>query len=344
MNEKIIEEFEGLIKQINYDLNNSKTNPEKNKHLFRLRQIKNALKIIKNYKKEILEGNNLKDIKGIGKGIMRRIDEILKKGFLKEVSLNNKKENLNNIVDELEQIIGIGRKTAIKFASTGIKSIKDLKKKIDDGEIEVNDEIKLGLKYHGKYSTEIPRIEIDKINKYLQKVVKRVDKDLKLVICGSYRRGKPISHDIDLLISHKKIKKLKQIVDDCDNFLVKFVDELKEDVFLLDDITYKNYVTKYMGFSQLRSKSKSYPIRRIDIRYFPKESYYAALVHFTGSGELNKKMRQKAIKLGYKLSEYGLFKIVSETDDDIRYKKIKIKSEKDIFDKLGMKYLEPKDR
>ena len=37
----------------------------------------------------------------------------------------------------------------------------------------------------------------------------------------------------------------------------------------MDDITYKNYTAKYMGFSQLRSKNTKHPIRRIDISYFP---------------------------------------------------------------------------
>ena len=32
-------------------------------------------------------------------------------------------------------------------------------------------------------------------------------------------------------------------------------------------------------------------------------------LYFTGSGDLNKKMRQIAKDKGYKLSEYGLFKI-----------------------------------
>ena len=92
-----------------------------------------------------------------------------------------------------------------------------------------------------------------------------------------------------------------------------------------------------MGFCKLKNN----PIRRIDIRFFPINSYYTALIHFTGSGELNREMRQKATQLGYKLSEYGLFKIL---DGESRYKKIKINSEKDVFDKLNIVYLDPVDR
>ena len=57
----------------------------------------------------------------------------------------------------------------------------------------------------------------------------------------------------------------------------------------------------------------------------------------TGSGELNKRMRQIAKEKGFKLSEYGLFNISDG-------KKIKISSEEDFFKKLNMKYLPPKLR
>lgn len=339
MNKKIITEFEKLVKQINYDLNNAKTNSDKNKHLFRLRQIKNAIKVIQKYKTKILNGNELKDIKGIGKGIIKRIDEIIKNGYLSEIALDTKQDNLNKIIDELEQVIGIGKKTAIEFVKKGITSVNDLKQQVDNNIIQVNDEIKIGLKYYGKYNTTIPRKDINKVDKYLQKMVKKVDKDLDLVICGSYRRGKSVSHDIDILLTHKNIKKNKQIINNDDNYLIKFVIELKKDNFLIDDITYKNYITKYMGFYQLQKGLA----RRIDIRFFPKDSYYTALIHFTGSWELNREMRQKANKLGYKLNEYGLYKILSSNSGN-KYKKIKISSEKDVFDKLDMQYLDPIDR
>lgn len=69
----------------------------------------------------------------------------------------------------------------------------------------------------------------------------------------------------------------------------------------------------------------------------PCESYYSALLYFTGSGSFNKKMRSVAINAGYLLNEYGLFKRDTK-------KMIKVKSEKDIFDILNMEYLEPQFR
>jgi len=87
-----------------------------------------------------------------------------------------------------------------------------------------------------------------------------------------------------------------------------------------------------MGFG----KYKENPVRRIDIRFVPYESYFSALVYFTGSAELNKKMRVIAKSKKLKLSEYGLFKENGEM--------LPIKSERDIFDILNIEYLLPRLR
>jgi len=98
-------------------------------------------------------------------------------------------------------------------------------------------------------------------------------------------------------------------------------------------MTDKNYKTKYMGFL----KYKNNPIRRIDIRFVTFDSYYPALLYFTGSAEHNKKLRRIAKSKGYKLSEYGLVNIKNN-------EKIMINSEKEIFDFLELEYVEPKNR
>ena len=97
-----------------------------------------------------------------------------------------------------------------------------------------------------------------------------------------------------------------------------------------------NNKTKYMGFSKLPRKS----IRRIDIRFVPFNSYYSALLYFTGSYELNTQMRQIAKSLNYKLNEYRLFKI--NKDGEVSKRMLKINSEKDIFKKLKMNLLNQK--
>ena len=169
--------------------------------------------------------------------------------------------------------------------------------------------------------------------------MKSISKDLNVIVCGSYRRKKITSNDIDVLLTHNKINTDNQKDKSKINYLLEFVNKLKENKILKDDLTDGEIKTKYMGFSKLNRK----PVRRIDIRFVPKRSYYPALLYFTGSYQLNQDMRQIAKSQGYKLNEYGLYKII-EKDGKTVEKFIKVKSEKDIFDKLDMDYVNPEER
>ena len=227
------------------------------------------------------------------------------------------------------------RKTAYEYVTKyGIKSIDDLKKAYNNGDIELNDQILLGLKYHGVYKQNIPRKEIDDTYEFLKTSTHEFNKDMDIIICGSYRRGLPTSNDVDVIITHKNIKTKLDIATK-PNYLIDFVKFLHNKKFLVDDMTYEDYESKYMGFS----KFKKNPVRRIDIRYIPHDSYYTAILYFTGPGDYNAKMRNTAKLLGFKLNEYGLYKINGK-----RKIKLKINSEQDVFNHLELEYLEPKDR
>jgi len=349
-NELIISEFKRLVEFTKNKidiLRKEKNIKEANNLNFKVRIFNNVISAVKSYPNKITLDNykDLMNVQGIGKGSIERIKDILTNGKLTE--LGDFKDTSNEkkiVIEELEDIVGIGRAHAIELYEKGINNIKQLKKEINNNSIEVNDKIKLGVKYHGVYKVDIPRKEIDRYHKLFETLFKRInhtldladDKEYIFEICGSYRRGKIVSGDIDVLIS-KKGTKLGKTKDG--KHLERFVKKLKQQLkyndgkpLLLDDMTDKNIKTKYMGFSKLKDN----PVRRIDIRFIPYSSYYYALLYFTGSGDLNKKMRQIAKKKGFKLSEYGL----SDKDGNI----IKAKSERDIFKHLAMEYLPPKLR
>ena len=308
MNDNIINVLKIYLEQIKAE----------NAIIFKINAIANLIKIIKNYPKEIINGEELKDIKGVGKGSIEKINEILKTGTLSYIYL----DYTNNVVNELTEVVGIGTVIAQKLIQKyKIKSLNELIKKVNSGEIEVNDKIMLGLKYVGKFKGKIPRQHIDDIQNYLTKF------NSNIVICGSYRRGLEFSSDIDVLLYSQDLLTMNDVKKS--NMLNNYVKQLSKYKLIVDNIT-NNNVTKYMGFIKWENI-----IRRIDIRLIPYESIYTALVYFTGSYELNKIMRRKAKDLGYKLNEYGLYK---------NNKFIYIPSEKELFKKLDMKYLKPTER
>jgi DNA polymerase/3'-5' exonuclease PolX len=288
--------------------------------IYKINAIANLIKIIKKYPKKIKNGEELKDIKGVGKGSIEKINEIIKTGTLSYLYLDY--QNTNNVVNELTEVVGIGPVIANKLIQKyKIKSLNELIKKVNSGEIKVNDKIKLGLKYAGKFKGNIPRQHIDDMQDYLKQF------NPHIVICGSYRRGLEYSSDIDVLLYNRDLLTMDDVKKS--NMLNDYVKLLTKNKFIVDNIT-NNNVTKYMGFAKWKNT-----IRRIDVRLIPYESIYPALVYFTGSYELNRIMRRQAKDLGYKLNEYGLYK---------NNKFIYITSEEELFKKLDMKYLRPTER
>lgn len=341
MNQKINDQFNLLISKFNNELKNLTDKKEINQLTFKIKQFKNVLKVINDLPFKITKDNyqDLINYDGIGKGTITRIEQILNNKILDELNEKDVKEyskelKKNKLIQELSNIIGIGSSKAQELIEKyNIKNINDLIIQVNNNKIIVNDKIKLGLKYYGKVQDKIPRSEIDLIKKFLtykfNKFNIKLSTNYFFEIAGSYRRGKSFSGDIDILVSiNKPINNDLSIII---QMLEKPSKKNNNKPFLLDNLT--DYgETKYMGFAQFKNN----PIRRIDIRFVPFQHFHSALLYFTGSMELNKKMRQIAKKKGLKLNEYGL------QDEEGNY--LEIKSEKEYFEKLDLEYLEPKYR
>jgi DNA polymerase (family 10) len=72
---------------------------------------------------------------------------------------------------------------------------------------------------------------------------------------------------------------------------------------------------------------------QVDLRVVEPKSWGAAMHYFTGSKAHNIRMRERAIKSGFKLNEYGLF--------DANDKCIAGAEETEIFEKLGLPFIPP---
>ena len=76
---------------------------------------------------------------------------------------------------------------------------------------------------------------------------------------------------------------------------------------------------------------------QVDLRLVPADSRGAALQYFTGSKSHNIALRDRAMGLGFKLNEYGLFRI--EGDE-----RIASATEDDIYQALGLAWVPPELR
>ena len=76
---------------------------------------------------------------------------------------------------------------------------------------------------------------------------------------------------------------------------------------------------------------------QVDVRALPPESFGAAMQYFTGSKDHNVAIRTRAVRMGLKLSEYGLFRI----EDDV---KIAGETEAGVYEALGLPWIPPELR
>ena len=307
MNQNIVDNLENLINNLLYN--------KPSNYSFKINSFRKTIQIIKDLDFEIKDIDSLKNIKGIGKGTLERIKEILTNGELKENKefLTQKKNTPVSDFNDLQKITGIGPSKAKQLIEKKI-TLNDLINKPTESVLnELTHHQLIGVKYYNDLLKRIDNNIISDIEKYLNKF------DFKFTICGSYRRKKDTSGDIDILVL-KEDKSLKDIVD-----------LLTKHKFIVDSLTTCGE-TKYMGIC----KTPKSHYMRIDIRLIAQESFPFALLYFTGSKKTNTFMRNKAIKKGYKLSEYGLF--------DKEGNMIKLNSEKTIFEFLELSYLPPEKR
>jgi DNA polymerase beta len=284
-----------------------------------LKALINAIHQIKKYDKEIISGEDLKkEIKGIGDKISKRIDEILETGHLSELDRVNYKGHIDPL-HNLLLISGVGLKRAKEWFDLGYKNVDKVKNAIDKKIIKSTHHIDIGIKYYYAFQKKIPREEIDQIKIYLKNIFISMNKYIIFEICGSYRRGLPQSNDIDVLLS---------ISDKTKITLKDIIDKLTEEKFIIDYLTLKGN-TKFMGVCKNS--------RRIDIRLIDYQSYYTALLYFTGSKDFNLFIRKKALEQNMSLSEYSLKNLKDNSS-------ITLHSEKEIFHILGIDYIPPDKR
>lgn len=318
---------------------------------FKLRSFNSAIKAIKTINEPISEAVQLKDIKGIGKGILSRVDEYCNNGIIEEIRDIPVETNTLNTTNELQQLLritGVGEKKAEKLIKDGWNLEKLLQICKDSSKIQelltkkvITHHQYLGIKYFHDLELRIPHDEITEISKLFDMWFPEFNSTSQYQILGSYRRNALTSGDMDVLVSIPTIK-TDHDLEMASDTLPKLVHFLTKKGFLVDHLT-KDGKSKYMGMCRLHNN----PVRRIDIRLVPFESKGAAILYFTGSGEFNRIMRKWAIQLGYKLNEYGLWKrkgegkITKQTEFDFSQNSY---SEETIFQELGLDYLTPPQR
>ena len=284
---------------------------------FRARAYQKAQETIMSYKGDILSPSDLKCVPNIGPTIMEKLNEYVETGTLKILEREK-----NNPVNILADVYGIGPKKAKELVEKGITSIAQLR----ENQQMLNDVQKIGLNYYEDILERIPCSEVEEYRQIFESALKS-EKDAKIEIVGSYRRGAKTSGDIDVIITSKDPEIFK-----------KFIDKLINDKIIIHVLS--RGPTKCLVIAKLYYGHDRG--RRVDFLYTTPEEYPFAILYFTGSKIFNTVMRHVALEKGYTMNEHGIYKM----QDKKKGEKVDhlFKSEEDIFDFLGLEYKAPTER
>jgi len=261
---------------------------------------------------QLWKEGRLRDIKYVGEGIAKKIDEYLRTGKLQ--LLERMREKTPPGVPLLMKVQGIGPRTAYYLShELGITSVDALKKALEAGRLD---------KEFGPTVRESFRVGIEKLQSFEKRmllpeaegVFQRMASyfgalGIQVGMAGSLRRGKSTVGDLDLLSTDGKI---------------------------IDAVKGCPGVAQVLESGPKRSSVKLVDGVQVDVRLFNEEEYGAALVYFTGSKDHNIALRNLAIERGWKLNEYGLF--------DKGGTRLAGKTEEDVYEELGMAYVPPELR
>jgi DNA polymerase (family X) len=266
----------------------------------------------------IISENRLRDIKGIGEGLAQKIEELAATGGL--AYYEELKKKIPGSLREMLRIPGLGPKKIkqlhdqLSIATIGEleyacneNRLKDLPGFGEKSQEKVLQGISFLRKYQNQflYSTALEAAQpiLDKLSGFKQ--VRRIS------LAGSIRRRKEIVKDIDIVVS------------------------AADSGQVMDFFTSLPQVENIIARGDTKSSILTAAGIQVDLRAVTDREFPFALHHFTGSKEHNIAMRGRAIDMGMKMNEYGLFR---------GERLIACKDEEEIFSSLTLDYIPPELR
>ena len=288
---------------------------------FKIRAYRNGADIVSNHPHDLgrLNDAELREIPGIGKDLAARIREIADSGdaaFHRELVA----EFPPTILDLLH-LQGVGPKTvATLYRELGVRTLDDLEAAAKDGRIRAlrgmgpkkEALILKALEEQKRFAGRHLLPEAHDTAAALVAYLRAHAPEATIEPVGSLRRGCDTCGDLDLLASGAPAS----IMD-------AFVEYPK--------------VARVLGHGDTKSSVLVEGGFQADLRLVDAQSRGAAMQYFTGSKAHNIALRDRAIGLGLKLNEYGVFRVEGDA-------KIAGETEADVYAALGLDWVPPELR
>ena len=334
---------------------------------FRVRAYENASRSLSAHEEDLWETVNdglLIDIKGIGKGIAGLIEEAMKEGSWG--GLNSLYEKVPKGLIEMLGIPGLGPKRIKQFYDElGIESIAELRSAAEDGALsklprmgkKMEERIIEGIELLARF-TGRRRLDIGLLyGEAFEGRISSISGVQRAQLAGSARRRKESIGDLDIVAAVEK-KNLEEVTEAI--LAIPGIAEVKGagdskislilESTLFDETSSRSMIDGGVlaalggeAWEELESNST------IDaqVRLVPPHVFAYTMAYFTGSKEHNVRMRQRALDMGLRLNEFGLFPLEGLGDMkglEAAANGIPAANEKEIYQHLKMDWVAPEMR
>jgi DNA polymerase (family 10) len=284
------------------------------------RRAADAIAALKEPVEELVRTKRLNQIEGVGESIARDIAEFLQKGTT--TRLEQLRQKYPPQLRKLLEIQGVGPRTvAMLYERLGITSVDELEAAAKAGKLtklpgmgeqkvrNILEGIQLWRQQQGRVPLHIALAIAERIVARLRELP-QVE---QILPAGSLRRWKETVGDLDILVATR----------DSEPVMERFV-KLPE-------------VQKVLAHGTTKSSVLMADNLQVDLRAVDPESFGAASQYFTGSKAHNIALRNRALKLGLTINEYGVFR-------EATGEKVAGETEEGVYEVVGLLWIPPELR
>ena len=293
---------------------------------FRIRSYRNGAAAIEGHPERILDilrdsERKVTEIPGIGKGLAHVLQEISERGSCER--RDQLLEKFPPAALDFLKIQGLGPKSiALIFEHYRAGTIEELERLCLDQKLRVLP--RMGAKLEEKVLRSIAQYRL-RTGRYLLSYAEKVASELiaelgqtpgveAITPAGSLRRGRETVGDLDLLVTGPAA------------------------TAVLDRFLAYPHISEVLGRGENKASARvGHEGLQVDVRALPPDTFGAAMQYFTGSKDHNVAIRTRAVRMGLKLSEYGLFRLEDES-------KVAGATESGVYETLGLPWIPPELR
>lgn len=286
--------------------------------------------------RQVCDEGKLAQVEGLGASSCKIITEFIKTG--RSVDFEEAASSVPAGLLPLLDIPGLGPKTiSMLWKQRGVTNLEELVKAIDGGALaglkgigeKKIESIKQGIALRAQAAQRMGIVDALPIAESLVARLRELKQVKQAEIAGSLRRRRETIGDVDLICSLAA----SSLGAEVSAAFVTFPE-----------------VQRILGQGNTKASVLTVGGLQVDLRIVPVENFGAALLYFTGSKDHNVKLRGRAQDMGLTLNEWGLYKLdeydkaTKKTAEAPTAKAVASRSEADVYEKLGLTYIEPEMR